>query len=1048
MRPQQSGVALRICSVAHREAVALARRADALEGVRELGFEALLLPPEVWAACTGASTLDPGVLSFAALRDLAQSLSTAGLGVFLDVDLGALPLEHPLVQAHPDAFAIRPITEELASIDPRRRAAASGQARMRRRTVETALLLDWAASTLGEAFGAGVRGVRFLSPAGFEPAFWTALTERVGATAMEATFIAATAGLDRPSVVALDGCGFDYLTSSLAWWDARAPWLIEEYEALRRIAPLIADFGDTAEGAPRVQASPAAYARSLHLAAAMGAGAIVPMNGTAEGGDLPILAEAMRAANRQTVELAGFDGEMRLLTGAGSPATALLRAAGPDLRAADTALLVLVNPDLDRPASFSSADLGPLGAMFGPYARIDGEGEPFAPLEPGQVRLLTAGRQTPILIASKGGKAGAKAAAEAPRIAIEALSPSVDGGRFAVKRTAGDPVVVEADIFADGHEQLAAELLWRPVDAEDWRPVRMEPLGNDRWRAEFTPERMGRHLFAVEAWVDRFGGLRRDFAKKLAAGVAGSVDVQEAMMQVQAARDRSGAGLRLALGEMLADLDAANEAAKAELLLSPDLARLMDRADARPFSVRGELQALDAERLGARFASWYELFPRSQTDDPARHGTFDDVIARLPAVRAMGFDVVYFPPIHPIGRKNRKGRNNSLTAGPDDPGSPYAIGSEEGGHDAVHPELGGLEGFERLIAAARQQGLEVALDFAIQCAPDHPWLKQHPGWFDYRPDGTIKYAENPPKTYEDIVNVDFYKPDSVPGLWLALRDAVLFWAERGVRLFRVDNPHTKPLPFWAWMIADVRGRYPDAVFLAEAFTRPKVMYRLAKVGFSQSYTYFTWRHTKAELTDYLVELTTTAPKEFFRPHFFVNTPDINPYFLIRAALAATLSGLFGVYSGFELLEADPVPGKEEYKDSEKYEIKPRDWNQPGNIIAEITRLNAIRKANPALQTHLGVIFYKAFNDSVLYFGKATAAKADMVLVAVNLDPHNPQAFDFEIPLWEWGLPDDGALEVEDLLRDSRFTWRGKVQRMTLTPDQPYAIWRVQPLRQA
>jgi starch synthase (maltosyl-transferring) len=426
----------------------------------------------------------------------------------------------------------------------------------------------------------------------------------------------------------------------------------------------------------------------------------------------------------------------------------------------------------------------------------------------------------------------------------------------------------------------------------------------------------------------------------------------------------------------------------------------------------------------------------------------------LPAISAMGFDVLYLPPIHPIGRTNRKGRNNSPRAEPSDPGSPYAIGSREGGHDAIHPALGTLDDFRRLRDAAAEHGMELALDFAVQCAPDHPWLREHPDWFDWRPDGSIRYAENPPKKYEDIVNVDFYAGSAVPLLWLTLRDIVLFWAGEGVRLFRVDNPHTKPLPFWEWMIGEVRARFPDAVFLAEAFTRPKVMYRLAKIGFSQSYTYFTWRNSKAELTEYVTELTTTA-RDFFRPHFFVNTPDINPVFLqtsgrpgflIRAALAATLSGLFGVYSGFELCEARALPGREEYASSEKYEIRAWNWEAPGNIIAEITRLNQIRRANPALQTHLGVSFHNAFNDQVLYYSKATPDLQNVILVAVNLDPHFPRECDIEVPLWLWGMSDSASVAVTDLMAGHRFTWNGKIQHIRLDPAMmPFAIWRIRPV---
>ncbi|MFN3674078.1 MAG: alpha-amylase family glycosyl hydrolase, partial [Bosea sp. (in: a-proteobacteria)] len=447
-----------------------------------------------------------------------------------------------------------------------------------------------------------------------------------------------------------------------------------------------------------------------------------------------------------------------------------------------------------------------------------------------------------------------------------------------------------------------------------------------------------------------------------------------------------------------------------------------------------------------------ELFPRSITDDPARHGTFRDVIGRLPAIRAMGFDVLYFPPIHPIGATNRKGRNNSLTPGPDDPGSPYAIGSVDGGHDAVHPELGTLDDFRRLVQAAAEHGLELALDFAIQCSPDHPWLKQHPDWFQWRPDGSMRYAENPPKKYQDIVNVDFYGPGAIPGLWLALRDVVQFWVDEGVRIFRVDNPHTKPFPFWEWLIADIRSRDPGVLFLAEAFTRPKIMYRLGKIGFSQSYTYFTWRNTKAELTAYLTELNSEPARDLFRPHFFVNTPDINPVFLqssgrpgflIRAALAATLSGLWGVYSGFELCEAAAIDGKEEYLDSEKYEIKPRDWQAPGNIVAEIAQLNRIRRSHPALQSHLGLSFYQAGDDNILLFGKRAAGADEIILIAVNLDPFGAHGAEIEIPLWEFGLPDHGSLFVHELMRGHRFAWHGKTQTIRLDPnDTPFSIWRL------
>jgi starch synthase (maltosyl-transferring) len=413
--------------------------------------------------------------------------------------------------------------------------------------------------------------------------------------------------------------------------------------------------------------------------------------------------------------------------------------------------------------------------------------------------------------------------------------------------------------------------------------------------------------------------------------------------------------------------------------------------------------------------------------------------------------VLYLPPIHPAGRAFRKGRNNALSAGPGDPGSPYAIGSAEGGHTAIHPELGDFDSFARLLAAARAKGLEIALDFAIQCSPDHPWIKSHPEWFDWRPDGSIKYAENPPKKYQDIVNVHFYR-DALPSIWYELRDVVLFWVSHGVKIFRVDNPHTKPVPFWEWLIREVQDLDPEVIFLAEAFTRPKMMRKLAKAGFTQSYTYFTWRHTKAELTEYLTELTQDVPGEYMRANFFVNTPDINPPFLqtggragfqIRAVLAATLSGVWGMYSGFELCEATPIPGREEYLNSEKYEIKAWDWDRPGNIRDYIARLNRIRRDNPALHYSTNLRFYAAHDDSILFYGKATAAGDNVIWIAVNLDPHAPREATLELPLNE--LPGGGGqgLEVEELLHGDRLTWQGSTRRIRLDPAfNPCAIWRI------
>lgn len=648
-------------------------------------------------------------------------------------------------------------------------------------------------------------------------------------------------------------------------------------------------------------------------------------------------------------------------------------------------------------------------------------------------------------------------AAKTARIAIESVTPQVEAGRFAAKCLANEALEVRAVIFTDGHDQIAASLLWRRDGEPSWRRVPMRAQGNDHWQAWLAPDAPGRVEFVIEAWQDLYASYHYELKKKYAAGVPVHLEVQEGEQLLR----EIGSGAPASLAERFVELltrfaDCQSLDQRVAVLLDPLTSELMGRAEHRPHLVRSVVFPLDVDRQLAQFASWYELFPRSEGGDPQRHGTFGDVQRRLPDIAAMGFDVLYFPPIHPIGRTHRKGPNNSLKAGPDDPGSPYAIGSAEGGHEAVHPELGSLDDFRELVDAARAQGLEVALDFAIQCSPDHPWLQQHPGWFSWRPDGTIRHAENPPKKYEDIVNVDFYAEAAVPELWLSLLEVVQGWVEQGVTLFRVDNPHTKPMPFWEWLIAEVRRANPEVIFLSEAFTRPAMMARLGKLGFAQSYTYFTWRNSKKELEEYFAELNQSPWRECYRPNFFVNTPDINPYFLhhggragflIRAALATMGSGLWGMYSGFELCEAAPVPGKEEYLDSEKYQLRPRDYHAPGNIVGEITRLNQIRRDNRALHSHFGFQAYNAWNDNILFFGKRTAERDNFILVAVSLDPHNAQEASFELPLWEFGLADDAALEGEDLMNGHRWTWHGKVQWMRIEPwHLPFGIWRVRPVR--
>lgn len=642
-----------------------------------------------------------------------------------------------------------------------------------------------------------------------------------------------------------------------------------------------------------------------------------------------------------------------------------------------------------------------------------------------------------------------------PRVAIEWRAPLVDQGRWSVKAAVGQPLQVEATLFSDGHDRLAAQVLWHSTQTQQWHAIPLQDQGNDLWTAVLYPSEAGEHRIVLEAWIDEWATYCNELIKKRDAGMDVSLEIREGaqclrqLITINTGKTKSLQHTQ-ALETLCDHIVGSDRTEACAQLLDEGTTRLVAALSPREFLTR-VAQTVQVDREIAAFASWYELFPRSEINNPAAtHGTFDDVIARLPDIHAMGFDVLYFPPIHPIGVTNRKGRNNTLRAAPGEPGSPYAIGSPDGGHDAIHPELGDFESFQRLRAAAQSYGIELALDFAIQCSPDHPWLREHPEWFRWRPDGSMRYAENPPKKYQDIVNVDFYAEGAKPDLWLALLDVVLFWVEQGVSIFRVDNPHTKPLPFWQWLIATVQRDHPDVIFLSEAFTRPAMMYRLAKIGFTQSYTYFTWRNSSRELSEYLRELTSEAPRDFYRPNFFVNTPDINPYylqtsgrpgFIIRAALAATLSGLWGMYSGFELCESEPIPGKEEYWHSEKFEVKRRDWKAPGNIIDVITRLNHIRRENAALHSHLGVQFHDTGNDQILYFSKAQSG--NRLLIAISLDPHHAHEVMLPFPAHALGLTSGGDYQIEELMRGQHYTWHDEAHHWYFNPQElPLAIWRV------
>jgi starch synthase (maltosyl-transferring) len=584
------------------------------------------------------------------------------------------------------------------------------------------------------------------------------------------------------------------------------------------------------------------------------------------------------------------------------------------------------------------------------------------------------------------------------RVVIEQVTPEVDEGRFPAKRTVGETVIVEADVFADGHDLVAAALLWRRVGAREWKDARMTPLGNDRWRAAFTCAEFADYEYTVAGWIDRVATLQSAIAKKAAAGQDVAVEEQE-------------------------------------------LRRASTDADRRASTRYGRVLRVAVERERARFGAWYEMFPRSAGTDPDRSATFDEAAARLPYIAAMGFDVLYLPPIHPIGRSFRKGRNNALQAEPGDPGSPWAIGSGQGGHTAVEPGLGTLEDFDRFVAAAAAHKLEIALDIAFQASPDHPYVAAHPEWFRHRPDGTIKYAENPPKKYQDIYPFDFEAPEW-PALWLELKAVIEFWIARGVTIFRVDNPHTKPLPFWHWVIGEIRRAHPGAIFLAEAFTRPKIMRYLAKAGFSQSYTYFTWRNSKPELVEYFSELTQAPVREYMRPNLFANTPDILHEYLqtggraafeIRLVLAATLGASYGIYSGFELCENTPVrPGSEEYLDSEKYQIRVRDFDRADSLAEMIARLNAIRRSQAALQYDHGLRFHDTDNDRLLCYSKRHDG-VDPILVVVNLDPFNMQHGHIRLPLADWNLPADATIVARDLLSDESYVWHGEWTYVRLDP---------------
>ena len=645
---------------------------------------------------------------------------------------------------------------------------------------------------------------------------------------------------------------------------------------------------------------------------------------------------------------------------------------------------------------------------------------------------------------------------DAPRrtVVIEAVAPAVDCGRYPVKREVGAVLEVSADIFKDGHDVLAAYLRYRRAGERAWRETPMRHVDNDRWAGEFTLEANGRYQYTIEALPDPFRSWLADLEKRRAADQDLTSALREGTQLVRAAAERAKGADRAALVAgadriecAATQTEAAAGAVEAEL--GELMSRHLDRSEAT-WAARELEVVVDRER--ARFAAWYEFFPRSQAAVD-RSATFAEATAQLERAAAMGFDVVYLPPIHPIGRAHRKGRNNTLVARPGEPGSPWAIGGAEGGFTAVHPDLGTLDDFDRFVARARQLGLEVALDLTIQCSPDHPWVREHPEWFFHRPDGTIKYAENPPKKYEDVYPVNFLCADPRP-LWEEMRRVLEFWIGHGVHTFRVDNPHTKPVKFWEWLIRAVQDEHPDVIFLAEAFTRPKMMRVLAKSGFTQSYTYFTWRNEKQELIDYLTEITGPPMADYFRGNLWPNTPDIlhetlqrggRPAFKTRLALAATLSSLYGIYSGYELCENTPrEPGSEEYLNSEKYEYKVRAWDAPGNLVDYVTRINRIRRENRALHGYANLRFYGADDPNILFYGKMTPARDNLVFVAANLDPFAAHGCLVDVPIAALGIGASQPYRMRELITDREYEWRGPRGYVDLHPDvEPAQIFVLQ-----
>ena len=1047
------------------------------------------------------------------LSTFTDAARAHGLRVMMDLVINHTSKDSELVKLHPDWFT-RDAKGDVVSpgaIDPadsRRQTVWGDLAELDYRPPQQSQILGYFQALVRHYVGLGFGGFRCDAAYKVPAPVWRGLVDSAKAASPNVVFCAETLGAPKGMVFTLADAGFDYLFNSVKWWDFKSPWLLEQYEAFRHIAPSIGfpESHDTkrlvtellAAGTPDSLIEPH-YRQAYAFAAAYSTGVLMPMGfeyGWSRALDVVTTRDdepepkrfdlsgfiAEVNAVKQVVPALNEEGPQRLLSNRGDSLVALER----QTESGKDRAFILVNRHQSEPRQaaleklagkdLALADFSPCRRSAGIEAKVAGR----LMVEPLEVRVL---RWSPPTVPGEGAPSepGADAAArpEQPwrpelRIAIEDVYPEIEGGRHPIKRVLGDELKVEADILCDGHDQLRAVIKFCR-EGQQWREAPLVLFDNDRWAGHICLDQLGLWRYTIEAWTDQFESWRDECAKKLQAGQNIELELIEGRAMVAAALRQAGPDDSAQFRTLLRNFDSGDTGQRTELMLSAPLHDLMARCQPRGALARysRELEVI-VDRRAARFAAWYEMFPRSQGKVAGKSASFDDCIARLPEIAGLGFDVVYLVPIHPIGRVNRKGKNNSTVAEPGDPGSPYAIGSAEGGHRAVNPELGTLADFRRFVRAAAALGIEVALDFAIQCAPDHPWVREHREWFRFRPDGTIKYAENPPKKYQDIVNVDFYNPDRA-GLWEELRDTVIFWVGEGVRTFRVDNPHTKPLPFWEWLIREVKLRCPEAIFLSEAFTRPKMMRALAKAGFTQSYTYFTWRNTKTELIDYLTELTQSPAREYFRPNFFTNTPDILPVLLqqggraafrIRLVLAATLSGVYGIYNGFELCENTPVPGREEpiaseqqefielygsapppareeYLNSEKYEYKVWDWDRPGNINEDIRILNRFRRDNPGLQEFLNLRFLDCPDPNILAYAKTSTDGANTVIVAVNLDPHAAHEGEIELPLADFGLAADGEFSLEEAFTRLLMTCRGTRQRLYLDPEiNPSMIFRL------